>query len=526
MLQRTIHLFLLVLIIVSFLPQPTFAQSNSIDFPGDENWDNSLGNPGLTSMVNSLVIHNSTLLAGGGLGVYAWNGSNWITLGTTPGTVNTLASTSTGILYAGGNYTQIGSCISGCNHVSMYDGTGWFPLGSGMDAPVYALTLASDGTLFDGGEFSNSVAQWNGTNWLTVGRGLNSPMLALIADTNNNLYAGGYAKDYLQYYDDSGWQSKNNTDSGFDNTINALAMDSMNRLIIGGSFSTPYLSLTRYDPVTLTWSDFSFYPDGSPSSLAVDSCGGLYVGGYFSNFNSPTSTPAITYCPAIAYWDGTNWFGLGSGLGYTDNFANAQTLLFKNGMLFVGGAFDSAGGKLASFIASWTGRDCKTVADGTSTYTLYADNLPITIELVNPGSITTLRAQRFNQSHPHATLPLQTGYYWQIEALDAEGAPAEDFSLNLTLSTPPNMTADEDDKLCRHNGEGWVCSQTNHTANSLTLNNVTALSEWAIGNNAGPTAIQLKSFEESTDIDHTYTGLIFTLGCFIVILIVKRKGRT
>lgn len=62
----------------------------------------------------------------------------------------------------------------------------------------------------------------------------------------------------------------------------------------------------------------------------------LIVGGQFSfgGFN------------AIAAWDGTNWFTLGSGFN-----GNVEALEVHNGRLYAGGAFSSNGNN----IAEWSG---------------------------------------------------------------------------------------------------------------------------------------------------------------------------
>ena len=70
-------------------------------------------------------------------------------------------------LYAGGNFTEVGSGIA------KWDGTFWKPLGTGTDASVYALIVFDDGTgdaLYAGGSFITAggvnalrIAKWNGT---------------------------------------------------------------------------------------------------------------------------------------------------------------------------------------------------------------------------------------------------------------------------------------------------------------------------------------------------------------------------
>ena len=78
------------------------------------------------------------------------------------------------------------------------------------------------------------------------------------------------------------------------------------------------------------------------------------------------------------------------------------------------------GNKAASSIARWTAAESRSVA-GPGAYTFYANNLPLTIlvPLGGQGDLARINIQRFDRSHPHANSSLQTGYYWQIEGLNA-----------------------------------------------------------------------------------------------------------
>src|SRR5262249_55405397 len=66
----------------------------------------------------------------------------------------------------------------------------------------------------------------------------------------------------------------------------------------------------------------------------------LVAGGTF-NFGSSLS---------IAAWNGTLWYGFGTGL---DNVVHA--LAVYNNSLYAGGSFTSAGGNPANYIAKWNG---------------------------------------------------------------------------------------------------------------------------------------------------------------------------
>ncbi len=74
----------------------------------------------------------------------------------------------------------------------------------------------------------------------------------------------------------------------------------------------------------------------------------------------------------------------------------------------------------ANNIARWTAADGRAIA-GPGTYTFYTNNLPVTI-VVPPGGqgdLARIILQRFDKSHTNASPALETGYYWQIEGLNA-----------------------------------------------------------------------------------------------------------
>ncbi len=514
MIQRALSYFLIALLFFLLFPPSATAHPLALDTPGNENWDNTLGNPGLSGFVASLALNGTTLYAGGSFGAAAWNGTEWNSLGNMNGAVYALATAANGDLYAGGAFTEIGSCTE-CQYSAYLHEANWNSLDGVIDNMVLALAIDSSGKIYAGGDFTNHIATLNNGSWTALGDGLDSTVFSLAVDSNDNVYAGGYFAYNLAEWNGSTWQSF--SEANFDGGIYALSVDDVDNLYVGGSFNNPYPYLIRYSS---TWSYLDFYSDGSVSALATDHCGGLYVGGGFSTYNSSTASPAI------AYWDGMSWSGLGDGLTLESGSPSVQALRYHNGTLYVGGEFDQAGNQSASNIAAWTGRDCTPLSPGVSTYTLYSDNLPVTIEITQPGNISSLRVQRHNQSHPSATTPLQTGYYWQIEALANDGTPATDFSLNLTLTTPPGMTPDDKDKLCRFSNDQWVCAASSHTTNTITLKNVTALSDWTIGDNAGPTAIQLSKFQTvqpNNGIRNVLPLLVISLILSLPALLAKRN---
>ena len=79
-------------------------------------------------------------------------------------------------LVVGGDFTLAGGIVA--NHIAVWDGVNWSPLGSGLDSMVTALA-EYDGKLVTGGYFPNAggtlanrIAIWDGSSWSPLGSGL------------------------------------------------------------------------------------------------------------------------------------------------------------------------------------------------------------------------------------------------------------------------------------------------------------------------------------------------------------------
>jgi parallel beta-helix repeat protein len=109
--------------------------------------------------------------------------------GTFNGEVWAVAVASNGDIYVGGDFNMIGTYSA--NHIARWDGTQWRRLGTelsnGVNGPVYALTIVSNGDVYVGGRFdwaydginqyegaykvpAQNIARWNGSQWLTLGQ--------------------------------------------------------------------------------------------------------------------------------------------------------------------------------------------------------------------------------------------------------------------------------------------------------------------------------------------------------------------
>jgi uncharacterized delta-60 repeat protein len=142
----------------------------------------------------------------------------------------------------------------------------------------------------------------------------------------------------------------------------------------------------------------------------------------------------------------------------------------------VGGALTNNG---------WT-KETKAVVDGASALPFgLAD---VVVDVTTRGSLASLEVIRRDQSHPNATGVLQTGKWWQITPTGG--------GYTATLTLPTNFVPDDKDKVCRYTGadQVWDCAMSSFDAalHTITRAGVTAFSEWAAGNDSGPTAVEVR----------------------------------
>ncbi|MBI5652890.1 MAG: hypothetical protein HZC40_20945 [Chloroflexi bacterium] len=294
----------------------------------------------------------------------------WSALSTgTNNIVETIAIVGTD-LYAGGYFTSVGSCASGCNRIAKWNGSTWSALGTGMgDGAVFALAVRGT-DLYAAGSFTNAgsctsvdgcnrIAKWNGSTWSALGGGMNNTIYAL-AVIGTDLYAGGtfiYAGTCMSgcariaKWNGSIWSALG---TGISNSsVYALAVSGTD-LYVGGSFAgagnctsgNGCYKIAKWNGAT--WSPLGTGVDGAVWTLAVNGTD-LYAGGSFLNAGSCTSGNGCNY---IAKWNGSTWSPLGAGMNNT-----VYALAVNNTNIYAGGEFTSAGSCTSgcNSIAKWDG---------------------------------------------------------------------------------------------------------------------------------------------------------------------------
>ncbi len=373
---------------------------------GSSEWENAIGQPGLSGWVWSLKTFDDgqgeALYAGGSFGlagdlrvnrIAKWDGDQWSGLGGgTNGFVRPLAVFDDGTgeaLYAGGHFTHAGNVE--VNYIARWDGNQWSSVGGGMNDVLQgsALVVFDDGTgaaLYAGGSFTTAggveakgIARWDGENWTGVGGGVQGEdakvsSLAVFDDgTGMALYVGGQfdtagniSAQNIAKWDGQEWHSLGAGLSGGSDGPKAMAAfndGTGDALYVGGFFT--HADGQRVDYVA-KWDGDRWLPVGAGLGSAVRSLitfddgegEALYAGGFFGTVDQVEFN-------GIAKWDGTKWSPIGSGVGGDSRRVYGMEV-WDDGRgegLYLGGTFTSVGRLTANRVVLW-GR--KTLSSYTS----------------------------------------------------------------------------------------------------------------------------------------------------------------
>lgn len=252
-------------------------------------------------------------------------------------------------------------------------GPGWIPMGSGLDAgafgtgSVYA-TLPVGGLTYVGGILTsadgvtvNHVAAWDGTTYRALGDPATdgpTDFVWSLATDGALIYAGGPFG--VMAWDPAGetW-----TDLGAPADLAAYTLrwydDGTDQYLVAGGENandSQLAELWAYDPTPGTWRSIATVAcaDVSPCGVyALAQYGDqLAVGGQYETIASTPYSSLALWDGATDTWSsmaGTSSSGVTWGLrtGYVGAFA------VDGSVLYVGGAFDDAGGTAAGNLVTW-----------------------------------------------------------------------------------------------------------------------------------------------------------------------------
>ena len=365
---------------------------------------------GISTVVNNIVQYNVQTNSWSALGTGANNGVSFAGL---IGGVHALAVDGQGRVYVGGFFTRAGGVSA--NSVARFDPAtnSWSALGTGanngVSGEVFALVVDGQGRIYVGGDFTraggvsaNNVARFDpATNsWSALGTGANNGVSdtsfservnALAIDRQGRVYVGGrftrageVSANRVARFDPqaNSWSAlgtgANNGISGDETpfsgpSVSALAVDGQGRVYVGGRFTSAggvsANSVARFDPQANSWSALGtganngvtdtlppdFVLPGIVGALAVDGQGNVYVGGAFTRAGGVSANNVARFDPQANSWSALGT-GANNGVGGITSTISVGVNTFavdRQGRVYVGGNFTTAGDVVSAYIARW-----------------------------------------------------------------------------------------------------------------------------------------------------------------------------
>lgn len=234
--------------------------------------------------------------------------------------------------------------------------------GFGFSNYVYAIVLQSDGKILVSGNFTayngatrNYIIRLNPNgsedNTFITGNGFNNVVNAIALQPDGKILLGGYFTTYngptenkiIRLNADGSKDNTFNTGVGFNSGANTIVVQSDGKILVGGEFTT-YNGVTENRIIRLNTDgskDNSFATGTSFNngvrSIDLQSDGKILVGGDFTIYNGITENKIIRLNP-----DGSkdNTFATGTGF----DFYVGQVLVNTDGKILLGGAFTTYNG--------------------------------------------------------------------------------------------------------------------------------------------------------------------------------------
>ncbi|MCA0268225.1 MAG: T9SS type A sorting domain-containing protein [Bacteroidetes bacterium] len=124
-----------------------------------------------------------------------WDGSAWNALGTGGNSSVLAIATSGAVVYVGGYFTSVhdggGTPVPSTRYIAKWNGSAWSALGTGTQYGVFAIAV-NESDVYVGGGFpsvldgggapvagTRYIAKWNGSAWSALGSGVDAPVFAL-----------------------------------------------------------------------------------------------------------------------------------------------------------------------------------------------------------------------------------------------------------------------------------------------------------------------------------------------------------
>jgi uncharacterized delta-60 repeat protein len=292
------------------------------------------------------------------------------------GVVRAINIDSSGRLFVGGEFTSYNGISR--NYISVLDSTGaldttFVTSGSGLNNFVRSIAFDSNGKIYVGGDFTSYDGILRGriaglvtngsldTSFVTPGSGFNNTVYSIAFDQTGKLLAGGsftsfngVSVNYMAALLTNGSLDPSfvATGVGLNARIKSMLVDTNNKIVIGGFFTSYDESSTDYVARILSTGslDTSFAPSSRGSSheirtINIDNAGRIVVGGRLKAANGITKKYIVRY-NANGVLD-SSFSPTGTGL----NGVLRSIAFDTNNKIIVGGEFTSYNGTTRNRLA-------------------------------------------------------------------------------------------------------------------------------------------------------------------------------
>ena len=320
--------------------------------------------------VNCLGVYKNDLYVGGAFetagGIPAariakWDGVTWDSLSSGVWGIPKAIATYSGELYLGGGFLNAGGMAS-TSRIAKWNGSTWSSVAASVQTTTASIEVMAvyKGELYIGGNLSgidgvsvNRIARWDGVSWKDVGGGVSGsiPSVKAMAVYNNELYvggeftlAGGISASRIAKWNGTQWDS---VGTGFNGSVSNLIVDTVASILYAGGGFTDAGGELVFGLAQWNGSEWRRV-DSILDSISGGGALGMYQDELHVGNGQPVASwngESINY---IGRWHGNQWRALGVGASQ-----GLTTMTVFDGELYVGGAFDSAGGMAVNYIARW-----------------------------------------------------------------------------------------------------------------------------------------------------------------------------
>lgn len=325
--------------------------------PDDKYWHSlTVTDSSLSSFVNAMIVYRGELIVAGGFAsagavplnsIARWDGTGWRPLGKGMDAPISCLAEYKGDLIAAGEFKAAGGMPA--SRIARWNGSSWKPFESGIAgqspstwACVSAMTIYK-GELIVGGHFSKaggnniqSLACWNGSSWHSLPYQLSGDVKALGTFHDQLVVAGDISEPssgtpVLRWDGQQGWTLMGN---GAPDDAPVVFGSYQQEFIMGGKFS---------ELGTRTANGIAVLHDTTWHALGDGLGHNVWA---LAEYNGELIAAGAD--GAIGRWDGLTWETLGSGAN-----GDINSLLVFNGKLIAGGGFTEVGAAAVKFVAIW-----------------------------------------------------------------------------------------------------------------------------------------------------------------------------